>query len=286
MKDFIYERPADLKGLYEIKKEKKEEALLLAGGTNLMVYIRDGKYKKGMLVPIMHLKDLKGINRNNGSVEFGSCETMDALLNSPVVKEHIPFLSESLYKFANPLIRTMSTIGGNIGDGSPIADTAPALMVLESEILAGSANGERTIAINDFFHLPGKTTLKPEEVILKINVPVPKAGRGRFIKLGLRKGTSCAVTSAAVWIEAEGQSVKDIRIALGGVAARPIRAPKAEAAFKGEELTDRQKIHQLADSVMEDINPLSDVRGTAEYRKEVTPKLVVKAVAHCLGMEE
>jgi len=286
MKDFTYEKPSDIKGLYEIKKEKKEEALLLAGGTNLMVYIKDGKYKKGTLVPIMHLKDLKGINRSNGTVELGSCETMDALLNSPVVQEHIPFLSESLYKFANPLVRTMSTLGGNIGDGSPIADTAPALLVLESEVVAGSENGERIIPINDFFHLPGKTTLKPEEVILKINVPIPKTGRGRFVKLGLRKGTSCAVTSAAVWLEAEGKTVKDIRIALGGVAARPILAPKAEAAFKGEELTDRKKIHQLAESVMQDISPISDVRGTAKYRKEVTPKLVVKAVAHCLGMEE
>jgi carbon-monoxide dehydrogenase medium subunit len=178
----------------------------------------------------------------------------------------------------------MSTIGGNIADGSPIADMAPPLLVLQAEVIAVSSRGERRIAADDFFDLPGKTTLEADQVIRSIRIPVPKHGCGKFIKLGLRKGTSCAVTSAAVWVESNNGSIENIRIALGGVAPRPIRAPHAEEAFTGTSFTNREAIAEASRNAVSDMNPISDVRGTAEYRSEVTVNLITKAVAACLGM--
>jgi CO/xanthine dehydrogenase FAD-binding subunit len=284
MKRFTYVKPSNLGELIEIKSREKENALLYAGGTNLMVYIKDGKYKDGVLVPIMHIDDLKGFQFSEDALELGACETMDTLMHHPDIVKKMPFIPDALSKFANPLVRTMSTIGGNIADGSPIADTAPMLLTLESEVQAVSADGERTIAIDDFFDLPGKTTLKPDEVIRTITIPVPQTGTGKFIKLGLRKGTSCAVTSAGVWLESSNHEIKNIRIALGGVAPRPVRARNAEAAFTGAVLKERKDIAEISKAAGEDMGPITDVRATAEYRRDVTINLITKAVAACLGV--
>jgi CO/xanthine dehydrogenase FAD-binding subunit len=284
MKNFTYQKPSNLQELIEIKNREKENALLYAGGTNLMVYIKDGKYQDGVLVPVMHIDDLKGFQFSEDALELGACETMETLMHHPDIVQKMPFIPDALSKFANPLVRTMSTIGGNIADGSPIADTAPMLLTLESKVVAVSGNGERTIAIDDFFDLPGKTTLKPDEVIRTIRIPVPRSGTGKFIKLGLRKGTSCAVTSAGVWLEERDREIKNIRIGLGGVAPRPVRARNAEAAFTGAVLKERKDIAEIAKAAGEDMSPITDVRATAEYRRDVTINLVTKAVAACLGV--
>lgn len=284
MKNFTYAKPAALQDLINIKHNERENALLYAGGTNLMVYIKDGKITKGVLVPVMHIPELKGVRLTSSSLEIGACETMDTLMHDRGIEEAVPFIPQALSSFANPLVRVMSTIGGNIADGSPIADSAPPLLVLESEVVVMGSGGERTIPIDDFFHLPGKTTLEADEVITKIRIPIPKNGTGRFIKLGLRKGTSCAVTSVGVWLERSDRRIERIRIALGGVAPRPVRARNAEAAFIGLECTAREAISSVSKEAISDMNPISDVRGSAEYRRDVTVNLITKAVAACVGL--
>jgi carbon-monoxide dehydrogenase medium subunit len=122
-------------------------------------------------------------------------------------------------------------------------------------------------------------------VILKIQFPVPEKGRGGHVKLGLRRGTSCSVASVAVWIAAAKNRVEDIRIALGGVAPTPMRARKTESSFKAQSL-DWDKISNLAQTVAEEISPITDVRGSAEYRRQVSVSLLAKAIRQALGMEE
>ena len=190
-----------------------------------------------------------------------------------------------LQKFANPLVRNMATLAGNIADSSPIGDTIPPLLVLEAQVVLASAKGQRVIPLEEFFTGPGKNVLKPEEVILKVQFPVPAKGNGGYIKLGLRKGTSCSVASVAVWIAVDQNRVEDIRIALGGVAPIPIRARKTEEAFKTQSL-DWDKISALSEKVTEEISPITDVRGSAEYRRQVSVSLLAKAVRQALGMEE
>ncbi len=285
MKNFKYIKPKGLEELLQIKKDRGKKALLLAGGTNLLVYIRDGELKEGAIVDITALKELKGIQNQDGTVEIGAAETMASLLNSEVLRKTIPFIPEILRDFANPLVRSTSTIGGNIADASPIADAAPPLMVLNAEVVGMSASGERTIPLDEFFINPRETHLKPDEVLLKFRIPIPKEGMGKFIKLGLRRGTSCSVTSVAVWLVFEGEQVKDIRIALGGVAPRPLRAKKTEAAFKGKRL-DTKTIDQTAEAVAEDISPITDVRGSGAYRQEVSARILARAVKICARLEE
>jgi len=285
VKDFKYFRPKNLDELLAIKNEQKEEARLLAGGSNLLVYIKEGSLKSGTLFDISSLAALKGIREKDGYLEIGAAETITDIMASPLVSEKLPFLRKSLQVFANPLIRNISTVAGNIADCSPIADTAPQLLVLKSEVVAASIAGRRNIPIDDFFISLGKTEIKADEVITTIRIPIPERGKGKFVKLGLRKGTSCSVVSVAVWLIANGRGVEDIRIALGGVAPLPLRAVKTEALFKSR-ILDENNIGELALEVANEVTPITDVRSSAAYRSEVSAALLTKAVRECLGMEE
>jgi carbon-monoxide dehydrogenase medium subunit len=285
VKNFTFERPSSLEELLRLKHEHREKALLMAGSTNLLVYIKDGVYTEGTLIDVKSLGALKGIAEADGCIEIGPSEIIDSIRNSSIVAKHLPLLAESLNLFANPVVREMSTIGGNIADASPIADTAPVLLALHAELLVASSSGERTVPLDEFFIGPGKTVLKPDEVILKLMVPKQAPGAGKFMKLGLRKGTSCSVTSAALWIVMDGTKVRDIRIGLGGVAPIPIRARKTEEAFKGKSI-DTDSLDQLCGTVKADIEPITDVRASARYRREVSGNLVKKAVRCSIGMED
>lgn len=285
MRNFEFIRPQDLSELLRIKKDLRKKALILDGGTNLLIYIKDGVIREGTIVDVTRLPELKGIRRVNGSVEIGAAETMTDLMNSPVLQESIPFIPEFLRDFGNLLVRNTSTIGGNIADASPIADSAPPLLVLGAEVVAAKTEGERVIPLDEFFVKPQETILEADEVLLRFRVPVPKAGRGNFIKLGLRRGTSCSVASVAVWLVADGGSVQDIRIALGGVAPKPIRVKKTERDFTGKKL-DEQTINRIAEGVKEEIKPITDVRGSAEYRQEVSARLLARVVKVCAGLED
>ncbi len=285
MKNFKFVKPKTLSELLEIKKKERKKGLILAGGTNLLIYIRDGVIREGTLLDITDLSELRGVRSENGMVEIGAAETISCLLSSNVLRKTLPFIPEALRNFANPLVRNTSTIGGNIADASPIADSAPPLLVLGAQVVAASVSGERIIALDEFFVNPRETRLKPEEVLVRFRVPVPGDGKGTFIKLGLRRGTSCSVTSVAVWLVADGDAVKDIHIALGGVAPRPIRAPKTEAQFRVISL-EPQIIEATAESIIGEINPITDVRGSAEYRREVTPQILARTVKICAGLED
>jgi len=284
VKNFEFAKPANLTELLDIKKEKKGKCLILAGGTNLYVYLKDRLLTEGTITEISGIEELKGITVKDGYVEIGSCEIIASLLESNTLREHLPMMSEALKLFANPLVRNMSTLGGNVVDCSPIADTAPTLLVLNAEAVVADYTGMRIIPLDEFFVGPGKTSMKDTEVLVKIRVPIPEKGCGKFSKLGLRKGTSCSVTSVAVWLETENGKISDIRIAMGGVAAKPIRVKKTEEAFKGTELIMEQ-IRSVSENLKKEIKPITDVRGSAEYRLGVSVNMLARTVADIAGLE-
>jgi CO/xanthine dehydrogenase FAD-binding subunit len=282
---FTFFRPTALTELLDFKAREGGKARILDGGSNVLVYINEGSIAGGALVDVKSLEAIKGIEIRDGLLEIGAGELIADIMNSDLIRKKVPFLREVLQKFANPLVRNMATLAGNIADSSPIGDTIPPLLVLEAEVVAASAREQRVIPLEEFFTAPGKNVLKDDEVILKVRFPLPEKGRGGHIKLGLRRGTSCSVASVAVWLVADKNKVRDIRIALGGVAPTPIRARKTESPFKGQSL-DWDKITELSETVMEEVRPITDVRGSAEYRKQVSAGLLAKAVRQALGMEE
>ncbi len=285
MGGFRFFRPESMAQLLEVKHKAGRRAHILDGGSNVLVYVKEGSIEGGTLVDVRRLKALKGIAVRNGQVEIGAGEVIADILASPVIRRQARFFAEALQRFANPLVRNMATLAGNIADSSPIGDTIPPLLVLEAKVVAASKEGRRVIPLADFFTGPGANVLKPSEVIIKIRFPVPGKGRGEFLKFGLRQGTSCSVASVAVWVDSKSGKIEEARVALGGVAPTPLRARLTEAMLKGKK-ADPQLVESVAARVEHEISPISDVRASAEYRRQVTGKLLAKALRQALELEE
>ena len=285
MGGFRFFRPESLTQLLEHKKKEGRRAHILDGGSNVLVYVKEGSIEGGTLVDVKRLKALKGIAVKNGQVEIGAGEVIADIIASPVIRREARFFAEALEQFANPLVRNMATLAGNIADSSPIGDTIPPLLVLDAKVVAASQQGQRVIPLAEFFTGPGGNVLKPAEVITKIRFPVPGKGRGRFLKLSLRRGTSCSIASVAVWVSSKGGKVEEARIAFGGVAPTPIRARLTEKMLAGKKI-DGELVELVAGRVEHEISPISDVRASAEYRRQVSARLLAKALRHALGLEE
>jgi carbon-monoxide dehydrogenase medium subunit len=285
MGGFRFFRPASLAQLLERKRKEGRRARILDGGSNVLVYVKEGSLEGGTLVDVRKLKALKGIAVRNGQVEIGAGEVIADIIASPLIRRQARFFAEALGQFANPLVRNMATLAGNIADSSPIGDTIPPLLVLEAKVVAASSQARRVIPLAEFFTGPGANVLKPAEVITKIRFPVPGKGRGTFVKFGLRHGTSCSVASVAVWVSTRGGRIEEARIALGGVAPTPLRARLTEEMLKGQN-AEAGLVESIAARVVHEISPISDVRASAEYRRQVSGKLLAKALRHALGLEE
>lgn len=252
-------------------------AMPIAGGTNVIADLRAGKHEPRALVDLSRLAELRGIRRENGHIAIGGGTTITALLADPLVAEHASALAQAAQVFANPLIRNRATVGGNLADASPAADTAPPLLALDAEVELTSAAGTRRVPLADFLVGVRRTLRRADELITAVRFPTATdAGRRTtaFHKVGLRKADAISVLSAAVAITFDGAGrCAAARIALGAVAPRPLRAPAAEAVLAGEKLTPTI-IAEAARLAAEAASPINDIRGSAAYRRQVTEVVV------------
>ncbi len=274
--------PETLPEALEMLVEAAPDVAPLAGGTNLIVDLRGGDpklskslHRPGVLVDVASLDELRPIRRENGHVVVGGGVTIAELLEAPLIAEYAPPLKQAAAVFANPLVRNRATVGGNLADGSPAADTAPPLLVLGAEVELASREGTRHVGLDEFFVHVRQTVRRPDELLTAIRWPAPASGSvGAFRKLALRKADAISVVSAAVMVEpGEDGRCEQVRIALGAVAPTPIRAGEAEEALRGEALTP-ETIAQAARLAAESIRPIDDIRGSADYRRRVVEVLV------------
>jgi carbon-monoxide dehydrogenase medium subunit len=251
------------------------DALPIAGGTNLIPDMRGGKQRPGVLVNIADLEELRGIRREDGHVVIGSGVRIAELLDSELIAEHTPVLGQAMGGFANPLVRSRATVGGNLGNASPAADTAPPLLALGAEVRLASEDEARWISLDEFFVDVCDTVCQHVELITAIRWPVPAARSfGRFEKLSLRKATAISVVSVAGQIAFdEGGRVEDVRIGLGAVAPTPIRAYDAEEVLRGEPLMP-EVIEEATRFACGVTSCIGDVRSSAKYREQVTEVLM------------
>jgi carbon-monoxide dehydrogenase medium subunit len=248
----------------------RDDVLPIAGGTNVVVAMREGAHRGQALMDVTRLGELRGIRLDQGQVVIGGGTTLVELLDSPLIAEHAWPLHQAARSFANPLVRNRATVAGNLVDASPAADAAPPLLVLGAEVDLASAAGSRRLPLDEFLVGVNQTLRQPDELVVAIRWPVPPPrSTGVFHKLGLRKGTACAVISAAVMVEGDGAGcVSQARIALGAVAVKPIRAYAAEKALAGQALT-AQAIAEAARLAASAARPIDDVRSTAGYRQQM-----------------
>ena len=258
----------------------------VAGGTNVLVDLRAGKHQPRALVDIARLPGLRGIQRANGHLVIGGGTTISDLLNDPLIAEHAPALKEAAAVFANPLIRNRATVGGNLADASPAADTAPPLLALDAEVELASQGETRRVPLADFLVGVRKTLRRHDELLVAVRFPVPPAGSANhFQKVGLRKADAISVLSAAVAVtcDAAGRCTA-ARIALGALAPRPLRATAAESLLVGQRLTPAA-IAEAARLAGEAARPIDDIRGSADYRRQVTEVIVRRLLEKALTTE-
>jgi len=271
--EFELYRPESLDEALEIIA-RSPGALPIAGGTALLVDMRSRRISPPVLVDIGRIDRISGIRIEEGEVVIGATTTIAEIKDSDLIAKHAPILREACEVFASPSVRNRATIGGNLAYASPAADTAPPLLTLDASVELTSANGRRTVPIDRFFLGVRRTERRDDELMTAVRFPIPLKGTvGGFRKLGLRKADAISVVSAAVSIGPLTDGERRVRIALGAVAPRPIRAHRAEETLAARPI-DEESIRTAAEAAASEASPVSDLRGSAWYRREAAEALV------------
>ncbi|MEW5891219.1 MAG: xanthine dehydrogenase family protein subunit M, partial [Pseudomonadota bacterium] len=250
------------------------EATILAGGTDLMPQSHAGRVKfKPTLMNIRRIPELKGIALDGGWLRIGALATISELMAAELVRRHCPVLAEAGDHFASGQIRNAGTLGGNICNASPAGDTLVPLLVLDAQAeLVSKPNGSlrtRTLPLAQFFTGPGRTRREPNELLAAVRIPVPPPGSiARFYKFGTRPALDISAISIGLAGVLRDGRLSQVRVAFGAVAPTPLRGTATEKALEGKRLTP-ETIAAAALAARDEINPISDVRASAWYRKEL-----------------
>jgi len=261
--------------------DDEERPLLFAGGTDLFVRMRDWLKKPSCLIGLEQVSGLDQISCKDGWVQIGSMVTHQALLESPIIRNHISILHQAVEILGSPPIRHMGTIGGNICTASPAGDTLGPLYALGAQLELSSADETRVIPIRDFIAGPGKTGLKSDEILTAVLIPVPDPdARGYYQKVGQRRALAISIISMAALILLDSnKQVQYARFAFGSVGPTVLRFPDIEASLIGRILSPELVI-AVGKLFAERICPISDIRASADYRRMVTERLPLKILEY------
>lgn len=252
---------------------------LLAGGTDLLVDLKTGRVSYKNLVSLNRIEKLRGVSETRAGLRIGALTTITQLGRSPIVRQRFAAFLDATGKMANPQIRNVATVGGNVVSAVPCADLPPILMAMSASVRLWSPGGERTVALDSFFLDVRATVLESDEVVMSIDVPGPEPGSGAaYARFGLREGNTIAVAAVAagLLLERDG-TVRDARIILGAVAPVPKLVESARARLVGQRC-EEDAFGAAAMAAMEAAEPIADVRGSAEFRQDLVGVLARRAL--------
>lgn len=253
-------------------------AAILCGGTDLLIKMRAGMIQPELLLDITRVETLRGIRIQGTYLEIGAATPETEIIGSRLVREHVPLLGSALKQLGSVQIRNRGTLGGNIVNASPAADSAIPLLLYDTEIQIVGPEGERWIRLEDFFTGPGQTTLMSGEFIRMLRLPIPDAGFSPFFhKVGKRNALTIAIASLGTLIRLESGIIRQLRVAAGSVAPTPVRLREIERQLEGRAL-DHHLIDQARELAVNAISPISDIRASADYRRNVIADLLVRAL--------
>ena len=253
-----------------------------AGGTDLMVLLEAGALRHERFISLWGLPELRGIQRRDGALAIGALTTYTDLLRDPAVRAEFPMLCEAAVQTGGVATQNRGTIGGNIANASPAADTPPALLVYDAEIELLSARGARRVPYAGF-HTGYKTSvMAPDEIVARVHLPLGRRGWiEQYRKVGTRRAQAIAKVCFAAAATLDGDRIGDIRLAFGSVAPTVVRAVAAERAIRGAQ-PDERTIAAALDALATEIAPIDDIRSTARYRLTVARRML-RAFLESLG---
>lgn len=286
LKSFEYYEPPTLKELSHLLKKLDGKAKVLAGGTDLLVKMKAGAVAPKYVINLKAVDDdrLRGIKRKeDGAIEIGSLVTLQSIRDSDVINVEAQILSNTAALMASPQVRNIATIGGNLCNASPSADMAPPLLAMDAKVVTyGEHHEERSFDLEEFFSGPGETILEEDEILLTIKIPkMNPLSRMAYEKFAQRGAMALATVGVAVRLNINNHVIDDARIVLGAVAPTPIRARCAEEMLLGRE-TGKLPLEEACQAAVEETKPISDVRGSAQFRLRLVRSLVRKAVGRVL----
>jgi CO/xanthine dehydrogenase FAD-binding subunit len=287
MKQFCYHEPKTIKETCSLLSQYGEQARVLAGGTDLIPKIKNGLAVPGHVVNIKKIPSLEIIEERENGLRIGALVLISEITNNSLIRNRFPILGTAAASIGSLQVRNLATIGGNICNAAPSADMAPGLLALDSTVKIAGVEGHREISLEEFFLGPGKVALGIGEILTEIDVPfLPPNAKQVYLKHTVRRAMDIAVVGVAVCLSFEEKTshCKHARIALGAVAPTPIRAKKTEQMILGKKLEDIN-LDSIQEMVRMEVAPISDVRGSANYRSEIVSMLTARAIKS-LGIKE
>ncbi|MDR3603705.1 MAG: xanthine dehydrogenase family protein subunit M [Syntrophaceae bacterium] len=276
-KVFMPAQPDELWGILD----ENPEAVVYAGGTDLLVRLRSRFTKPDCLVCLERLDDLKGVKADDDDIFIGALTTHREMLNDPIIQKDLHILTHALKQLGSPPIRNMGTLGGNIVTASPAGDTLAPLYILNAQLEIGSRNSTRRAPIESFILGPGKVDLAHGEILSRVVVrKVPKFEVHHYEKVGKRNALACSVVSMATLMNVSSNNlISNIRLAWGSVGPTVLRFGDIEHFLVGKPLTV-EGLSEAINMIQELVKPIDDIRATACYRREVAGRLLLRLLKY------
>ncbi len=283
-----YYKPNTLEEVYRLL-HSEEKSALLAGGTDILVEMKQGIRSFENIISLKGLVHLKDITETNDSIIIGSCTTHNQIAESDIIKKYLPALASAVLTIGTHQIRNTATIGGNLCTCASCADSPPILIIYNASLEIGSESGTRMINASEFFIGHHINSLNKGELLLNIIVPKPKNHLGaHFEKFGLRESASISVASVAVSLSLQNDTIVDANIIIGACAPTPMKSEKAISVLKNANIQDivneSEILKKVGESAATEVLPIDDIRASADYRRNIvnilTQRVILKAVAN------
>jgi len=276
--EFEYLSPQSLQEACALLVQYGNRAKVLAGGSDVLVKMKDGLIGPAYLVSLKNLDSLRSIRYEKGTgVIIGARTTHNEVMNNNILQEKYRSVCEAAHSMAADQIRNIGTVGGNLVNAVPSADLPPILIALDAQARIVGPSRARTIALEEFFLGPGKTVLEDGEILTEIVIPDQPTTGSNYIKFGLRRAGALAVAGVASSVAVRDGLCQDVRIVLGAVAPTPIRAHRAENALRSKKISP-ELINEAGKIAAEESKPINDIRGSIEYRRNLVDVLTRRSL--------
>ncbi len=279
---FDYLEPPTLKKAFSLLEKHGDDARVIAGGTSLLIMMRQRLLTPKVVISLARIPKFGRITFNaNDGLRIGAGARHRDIELSPIVKRYYPLLHETFRKVAQPRIRNMGTVGGNLAAGDPLTDPGASLIALDAEVVLTSNQGQRVLRLDEFFVDYYQTALNPGELLTEIRVPPPQRPGWSHIKFTPRSVEDFATVGVAITLSVNNGVCEDVRIGLNSVASTIVHAKRAEQIVRGKAITDAL-LREMGDVAATEVDPTDDNRGSAEYKREMVKVLVRRAAQEAL----
>lgn len=272
MKNFEYFTPNTLQEGLSLLDNYSQKAKVLAGGTDLIAQMRTGRVQPAVIIDVKKIPELNRLEWSaDKTLHIGAAVPISTVVNFPCFMQRLNILYQGCSLIGSNRIRNRATIGGNVCNAAPSADSAPALLCLDAKAILAQCEGTRIVPLGSIFRGPGKTSLAPNELLMEIEIPAPPPhSAGCYLRHTPREEMDIAVVGVAAFLVLSPRSkvCQEARIAVGAVAPTPLRVSQAETLLSSKNLS-KEDIEKVAEKVSESASPISDIRSSAEYRKEL-----------------